>query len=111
GGLERPGEPLHEVLVGCGARWRGRFPLFRWRVLVLQGGPGPLERAGHRLLARTEDAGHLTGMEPEHVAQDQYGALAGWQQLKGLDKRQRDRLPGLVEGFRTGRAVGGPLDP
>ena len=97
-------------LLGGGAGRRGRFPPGRGRQAALQGGAGALERAGHRLLAGVEDAGYLAGAEPEDVAQDEDGALAGRQELQRGDERQRDGLAGLVPGLGAGRAVGEPLE-
>jgi hypothetical protein len=37
---------------------------------------------GDRLLGRVEEVGGFAGGEVEDVAQDQGGALAGWQQLE-----------------------------
>jgi hypothetical protein len=55
---------------GPGSGWGDRW----WRSRVAQ---GAFERARHRLLGGVQDAGGLAGMEPEHVVQDDGGALAG----------------------------------
>ena len=110
GGLEGPGEPIHQLLLGGRAGRRWRFPLPRSWSLPLQGGAGALERAGHRLLGGAEDVGGLGGVESQHVAEDEDGALAGRQQLQGGDEGERDRFHRLVPRFRTGCAVGETLE-
>jgi cytochrome d ubiquinol oxidase subunit II len=72
-GLVGAGEPLDKLFLPGGFRrrgWCGRF-----RESCAQGRAGALERAGHRLLGRPEDAGRLAAGEPEHVAQDQHSPL------------------------------------
>jgi len=55
-------------------------------------------------------SGRLAGAEPEHVAQDEHGALLRRQVLQTNDERQRDRLPGLVTGLRSRSCVGDALE-
>ena len=71
----------------------------RAALVPLQRRAGPLERAGHRLLAGVQDAGGLAGVEAEHVTEDDDGTLTRRQQLQGRDEGQRDRIPGLESGF------------
>ena len=72
---------------------------------VLQAGARPLERAVDRLDGRAQHVGHLARAEPEDVAQDQDGELAGGQDLQGGHEGQRDGLGRLVAGLRSGRHV------
>ncbi len=53
--------------------------------------------------------GGLPDPEPEDVAQDQGGPLAGRQQLQGGDEGQGDRLAGLDAGLGTWLLVGDAL--
>ena len=61
----RPRRPrvsrLDELPLGGRVRRRGRVAAPARRSSALQGGPGALERAGHRLLGGVEDAGDLAG--------------------------------------------------
>src|SRR5216684_9151706 len=72
---------------------------------ALERGTGPLEGAGHRLFGRVKDLRHLPGVEPQHVAQDQHGTLAGRQQLQRGHEGQRDGFPGLEPRLRPGGCV------
>src|SRR5215831_3035817 len=108
-GVVSAGEPGDELAFGGRIGRRGRVAVFRRRELALERGAGPLERAGHRLLAGLQHASDLAGPEPEDVAQDEHGALAGRQQLQGGHEGQRDGLGGLVAGLGAGRGVGQPL--
>ena len=89
------------------------------------GGRGPVGRRRGRLrrLARALLSALLTdstvapsisatslGAEPEHVAEDERGELAGRQELQGGHEGQRDRFALLVAGLRAGRRVDGTLE-
>ena len=81
-----------------------------------QGGPGPLQGAVHRGHAGAEQFGHLRGLPPQHLAQDQGGPLARRQVLQGGDERQADGLAFLRQlggvGFeREDSVVGDGGDP
>ncbi len=102
------GEPLDELLLPGG--FRGRRSVGGARVVVAQGRPGALERAGHGLLGGAEDAGRLAGGEAEHVAQEQHGPLPRRQPLHRGDEGQRDRLACLVPGLRSWFGGGQPLE-
>ncbi len=70
---------------------------------VLQTGPRPFERAGHRLDSRFEHVGHLAGVETEDVAQDEHGELARRQHLQSGHERKRDGFGLFVAGLGTER--------
>ena len=103
------GEPLHQRPLPR-RTGRRRFPVGRPCAPVLQGGPGALEGAGHRLLGAVQDARGLARPESQDVPQDQHGALPWRQQLQGGDEGHRDRLGGLIPGLGAGRGVGEPLE-
>jgi hypothetical protein len=84
---------------GSGAR--SRLPLGRRACSVARA----LQRALDRGLAAVEHVRHLGGVEAEHVAQHQHGALARREVLECRDERQRYRLAGLVARLGRGRAV------
>ena len=83
--------------------------------LLAERGAGPLQGAVHGRDRRVEQLGDLLGLPPQHLAQDQHGALLRRQVLQGADERQADRL--LGDGDLTGvalgdrPAVGDRLDP
>ncbi len=73
-----------------------------------QGGPGPLQRAVDRGDAGVEQLGHLGGLPPQHLAEDEGRALAGRQPLEGGHERQAD---GLAGGGHVGRVAVEVDDP
>jgi hypothetical protein len=101
--LERLDQPAEQFLFG--RRVRRRW-LVRLGCLAGEGRPGPLERAGDRLLGGVQHLRDLTGREVEHVAQDQGSALPRREELQRRDERERDRFAGLVAGLRPGCRVG-----
>jgi hypothetical protein len=64
----------------------------------------------HRVFAATEHVCDLGGVEAEHVAQQQRGALPWGERLERGDKRELDRLAGLVARFGSGRRVDDPFE-
>ena len=79
----------------------------RRRLAALHARTGSLERAVDRLDGRVEHARHLTGVEPENVAQDEHRELAGRQHLQGGHEGEGDGFRLLVAGLGAGRQ-GGP---
>ena len=72
---------------------------------VGQRGPRPLQSAVDGGHGGVEQLGDLLGLPPQHVAQDQHGALAGGRCWSAADERQADRLAG--DGDLAGIAVVG----
>jgi hypothetical protein len=60
-----------------------------------------VDRRGRHLERRRR----LLGREPEHVSQDQDGALFGWDLLQGCDERELDALALLIAGDGGGELV------
>jgi hypothetical protein len=69
-----------------------------------------LEGAVDGRLARLEHRGGVGGAEAEHVAEHEYGSLAGRQALERGDEGESDRLAGLIAGLRPGSRVGDALE-
>jgi hypothetical protein len=66
-----------------------------------EAGPGPFQNALDRVDRRVQHPGDLVGAEPEHVAQDEHGDLAGRQELQGRHEGQGDGLALLELGVRS----------
>ena len=81
-----------------------------WRQAALQAGAGPFEGAVDRLDGRVQHVGHLAGVEPEDVAQDEHGELAGRQYLQCAHEGQGDGFGLLVAGLGAERHVDRPLE-
>jgi hypothetical protein len=62
-----------------------------------------LEGAVDGRLARLEHRGGVGGAEAEHVAEHEYGSLAGRQALERGDEGEPDRLAARVYGGRPSR--------
>jgi NAD(P)-dependent dehydrogenase (short-subunit alcohol dehydrogenase family) len=77
---------------------------------ALQAGAGPFERAVDRFDRRVEHVGHLVGVIPEDFAQDEHGALASGQDLKGRHEGERDGLGLFVTCLGAKRQVDRPLE-
>jgi len=76
------------------ARWSVRsLPVARcsWRAA------GRPFHPGHR---GVQQAGGLGGGKCQHITEQQYGPLAGWQQLDGGQERQVDAFPQVILGLR-----------
>ena len=80
------------------------------RQAALQAGAGPFEGAVDRFDGRVEHVGHLAGVVPEHVAQDQHGELARGQDLQRGDEGQRDGFGLFVAGLGAERHVDRALE-
>ena len=80
------------------------------RQSALQAGARPLEGAVDRFDGRVEHVGHLAGVEPEDVAQDEHGELARRQDLQRGHEGQRDGFGLLVAGLRAERHVDRTLE-
>ena len=85
-------------------RAQGRL-LARLGQLLLDRLARALERAVHRLHGRLERIGHLARGEPEHLAEDQRGALVRGQVLERGGERELDALAPLVAGLGRGEPV------
>ena len=59
---------------------------------------------------RVEHVGHLVRVESEHVAQDEHGQLARWQDLKSGHEGQGDGLGLFIPGLRSERHVDRTLE-
>ncbi len=82
-------ELCHEGPLGGRGGSRSRFALAGRRQAALQGGAGPLEDAVDRFDRRVEHLGHLAGVVPEYVAQDQHGSAG-----ERAEPAVRSRRPG-----------------
>ena len=77
---------------------------------ALQASAGSFEGAVDRLDGHLQHLGHLAGVEPEDVAQDEDGDLARRKQLQGGHEGQRDGFALLVAGLWPERLVDGVLE-
>lgn len=72
-------------------------------------GPGPLQRAVHRVDGVPEELRDVLGRPAEHVPQDQHGPWARREVLDGDQVGQFDRLPREGDGLRLVRVARGQL--
>src|SRR4029078_6628395 len=76
------------------------------RKATLQGRPSAFESACHRFLCRVKHVGDLPGMETQHVAEHENGALPRRKQLQSGDETTREGFSGLLPGLGSRRSVG-----
>src|SRR5438132_208003 len=98
------GSPNHGSTLAC------KRATAQIRPAALEAGAGSFEGTVGRFEGHLQHAGHLAGVEPKDVAQDEDGDLAWRQQLQGGHEGQRDGFGLLVAGLRPGRHGDGTLE-